>query len=234
MSKRKIGNEISKYSAIENEIYHYKKPSNFFGNIFLLCIAIILIIGFIAIDRKVNQFIDGLDAETQTIKIENTEEKIVEEKSCEEKTGDEHLCQFVEIFGKNKYMLAVAIAESHWNVSTINYNCIYKIGNKSNGVWQENLQAYLNISKVYSKKGKGMVSWTCMTKAHEKFAYSVDVGLLQVNSIHGAEIGNEEKNLQIAKEIYDEKGTKAWSSVKMGLVGKEELQKAENLLSKLD
>ena len=95
-------------------------------------------------------------------------------------------------------MLAIAKAESSLNSNAINYNCFYdKQGN------------------VHKTRPKGGVSTHCK-KGHEKFAWSKDGCIFQVNDIHGKDISTVEGCLQGARKVYEKQGKRAWVAYNTG------------------
>jgi len=97
-----------------------------------------------------------------------------------------------------KTMLAIAKAESSLNSSALNYNCYYD--SKGN---------------VHSKRPKGGVSKSCK-KGHEKYAWSKDGCVMQVNSSHGEDISQLDQCMKMARKIYETQGKKAWVAYNTG------------------
>jgi hypothetical protein len=94
----------------------------------------------------------------------------------------------------HKTITAIAHAESHMNVNAKGYNCFY---NEDETI-------------VYTSKVKNSHSTSCK-KSHRSFAWSVDCGLLQLNS-KGKVCPKEtiDEHLQRAANLSRIQGTQAW------------------------
>jgi len=95
-------------------------------------------------------------------------------------------------------MLAIAKAESSLNSNAMSYNCYY---DRAGG--------------VHTSRPKGGVSTFCK-KGHEKYAWSKDGCLMQVNSIHRKDISSVEGCMQAARIVYEMQGKKAWVAYNTG------------------
>lgn len=95
-------------------------------------------------------------------------------------------------------MLAISKAESSLNQNAINYNCYYD----AKGL-------------VHSTRPKGGVSKSCKA-GHEKYSWSKDGCLMQVNSTHKEDISNIDTCMKMARKIYDTQGKKAWVAYNSG------------------
>lgn len=108
-------------------------------------------------------------------------------KTIEEKIKDN--------FPRNwKTMIAVAHAESRMNPNAVGYNCYYD----------------KNETTVYTTKVKGSHSTACK-KEHRKYAWSVDCGVLQLNTL-GKVCPKEtiDQHLQRGALLSKVQGLNAW------------------------
>jgi hypothetical protein len=106
-------------------------------------------------------------------------------------------------FGKEAELAhAIALAESRGNPKTTGYNCYYT---RKDGVLI-----------AHTTRVKGAVSKACKIE-HRKYAWSRDIGYMQVNDVHGGdELYNLEQNIKQAKEVRDKQGWTAWSTYNAG------------------
>lgn len=89
-------------------------------------------------------------------------------------------------------MLAISKAESSLNQNAINYNCYYD----AKGL-------------VHSTRPKGGISKSCKA-GHEKYSWSKDGCIFQVNSTHNEDISNLETCMKMARKLYETAGKKSW------------------------
>jgi hypothetical protein len=86
------------------------------------------------------------------------------------------------------------------------------IEDKIRKTFPENPEVMLAIAKAESKLNPHAIN-----RANRNG--SVDVGLFQINSIHGYDeefLKNEDNNLKVARKIYDTQGITAWSAYNNG------------------
>lgn len=97
-----------------------------------------------------------------------------------------------------KTVIAIAHAESNMKPTAINHNCFYK------------------GSVVFTERVKGSISTFCKD-GHEKYAWSVDCGILQVN-VKGQTCPEWtlDEHLEIASELSKRQGLEAWVAYKNG------------------
>jgi hypothetical protein len=133
--------------------------------------------------------------------------------------------KIAEAFPNNKeVMVAIALEESGLTLDKTGYNCFYKLGGTT---YDSLIERNIDLNSVSKERLKGYVSTWCR-KGHEKYAWSKDGGLLQVNNakpIHYTLDGN----LEEAKRRYKEKGLNAWVSYSTGRYQKH-LAEAKKLL----
>jgi hypothetical protein len=124
-------------------------------------------------------------------------------------------------------MVAIAIEESQLNPNSIGYNCRYKI----EGDTFDNLtKVKIDLSNIVKEKKTGYVSTFCR-KGDEKYAWSKDGGVLQINNPTPYEL-TVNGNLERAKEKLETQGLTAWTSYSTGRY-KANLKEARNLLAQI-
>lgn len=125
---------------------------------------------------------------------------------------------------QTKVMLAIAIEESRLDPNAKGYNCYYKLS--STGEYDNLIRRKIDITFVYKKRESNQIVSTYCRKGHEKYAWSTDGGLYQVNNAKNLDL---EHNLIQARQKYDTQGLSAWVSYTSGRY-KKHLATAEKLL----
>lgn len=129
-------------------------------------------------------------------------------------------------FPENKEtMVAIGLKESGLNKDATSYNCYYKTGGDT---YDSIVKKYIDISTVSKTRLSGYVSTFCR-KGHEKYAWSKDGGVLQVNKPTDYHY-TVEGNLATARIIYDNQGLSAWTAYNTGAY-KKYLPTARELLN---
>lgn len=120
--------------------------------------------------------------------------------------------KIADTFPENtEVMVAIALKESGLNKNATNYNCFYKVGGDT---YDKLIKTYIDISVVSKTRQKGYVSTFCR-KGHEKYAWSKDGGIFQINN-PTEEHYTIEGNLATARHKYDTQGLIAWTAYKTG------------------
>lgn len=157
----------------------------------------------------------GTTTDEQSIKTEEkaSQKSKMEAKSTHKDTSSEHkedmAKEIAKVFPENSVtMVAIALAENKkLDPMATSFNCRYKIGGKTfdtlTGVW-------IDLSDIIKEQKKGYVSTWCRS-GHQKYAWSKDGGLLQVNDPK-PEHYTISGNLSEARKRYDEKGLNAWTT----------------------
>ncbi len=129
-------------------------------------------------------------------------------------------------------MLAIAIEESSLNPSKINYNCRYKKTTENNGTFDKLTGNWLSLDNVSSSKTSitGYVSTWCR-QGQEKFAWSKDGGVFQINNPTANDF-NVDNNIISAKAKLSTQGLKAWTAYTTGRY-KDNLIEAKKLLAQI-
>ena len=119
--------------------------------------------------------------------------------------------QIAEVFSENPVtMVAIALAENRTlDPKKTNYNCFYKLGGDT---YDSLIQRNIDLNSISRERLKGYVSTWCRS-GHQKYAWSTDGGLLQVNDPK-PEHYTVEGNLEEARRKYELQGFKAWTTYK--------------------
>lgn len=122
-------------------------------------------------------------------------------------------------------MVAIALAENKTlDPEAVGYNCFYKIGGTH---YDPITKRYIDHNSVSRTRLPGYISTVC-AKGHQKYAWSTDGGILQVND-PDPEHFTIDGNLKLARERYEENGLDAWTTYRTNKY-KENLALAEELL----
>lgn len=156
--------------------------------------------------------------------------QIINDTKIRELTQEEKIIlEIKRTFPENtRIMIAIALEESGLNPNAVGYNCRYKLGGNT---YDRLTNTYINLNIITKEKNKGYVSTACR-KGDEKYAWSKDGGILQVNNAQPHEL-TIAGNIIKAREIYDVQGLNAWVSYTSGHY-KKHLAKADEILKNTD
>ena len=181
-----------------------------------LVLSIIFTTGYIITTPKTVNYVKPVTA-TSTVAIKE------ELKPVALSSKQEIVKKIAVAFPNNKeVMLAIAIEESGLNPNAINYNCRYKIGGST---YDKLTQLNIDLNTVIKERKAGYVSTWCR-KGHEKFAWSVDGSLFQINGVSKLSV---DESIKRAKIKYETQGLTAWVAYKTGGY-KKHLETARELL----
>ena len=160
---------------------------------------------------------------TQPAEVYIAQKEIVQE-APKPKTEKQVIVQKIaEAFPNNKeVMVAIALEESGLNNNAVNYNCRYKIGGQT---YDKLTHLYIDLNTVTKERKKGYVSTWCR-KGHEKYAWSMDGSLFQINGYSKLTV---DESIEKAQEKYNTQGLNAWVSYSTGRYQKH-LAEAKKLL----